>query len=171
MLEGTDRLLKRHREAWTEIWKSDIVVDGQPAITRDIRFALYHLYSFAREGTSYSLSPMGLSGLGYNGHVFWDTELWMYPPLLMLQPDMARSLLDYRFERLEAARQNAKSHGYKGAMFPWESSANGSEDTPVWALTGPFQHHITGCIGWAFWKYYEVTGDLDWLREKGYLAE
>lgn len=168
MLEGTDRLLKRHREAWTEIWKSDIVVDGQPAITRDIRFALYHLYSFAREGTSYSLSPMGLSGLGYNGHVFWDTELWMYPPLLMLQPDMARSLLDYRFERLEAARQNAKSHGYKGAMFPWESSANGSEDTPVWALTGPFQHHITGCIGWAFWKYYEVTGDLDWLREKGY---
>ena len=78
---------------------------------------------------------------------------------------MARSLLDYRFERLEAARQNAKSHGYKGAMFPWESSANGSEDTPVWALTGPFQHHITGCIGWAFWKYYEVTGDLDWLRE------
>nr|MBP6540829.1 glycoside hydrolase family 65 protein [Saprospiraceae bacterium] len=168
MLEGTDRLLKRHREAWTEIWKSDIIVDGQPAITRDIRFALYHLYSFAREGTSYSLSPMGLSGLGYNGHVFWDTELWMYPPLLMLQPNMARSLLDYRFERLEAARQNAKSHGYKGAMFPWESSANGSEDTPVWALTGPFQHHITGCIGWAFWKYYEVTGDLDWLREKGY---
>ena len=168
MLEGTDRLLKRHREAWIEIWKSDIVVDGQPAITRDIRFALYHLYSFAREGTSYSLSPMGLSGLGYNGHVFWDTELWMYPPLLMLQPDMARSLLDYRFERLEAARQNAKSHGYKGAMFPWESSANGSEDTPVWALTGPFQHHITGCIGWAFWKYYEVTGDMDWLREKGY---
>ena len=168
MLEGTDRLLKRHREAWTEIWKSDIVVDGQPAITRDIRFALYHLYSFAREGTSYSLSPMGLSGLGYNGHVFWDTELWMYPPLLMLQPNMARSLLDYRFERLEAARQNAKSHGYKGAMFPWESSANGSEDTPVWALTGPFQHHITGCIGWAFWKYYEVTGDMDWLREKGY---
>lgn len=168
MLEGTDRLLKRHREAWTEIWKSDIVVDEQPAITRDIRFALYHLYSFAREGTSYSLSPMGLSGLGYNGHVFWDTELWMYPPLLMLQPDMARSLLDYRFERLEAARQNAKSHGYKGAMFPWESSANGSEDTPVWALTGPFQHHITGCVGWAFWKYYEVTGDMDWLREKGY---
>ncbi len=168
MLEGTDRLLKRHREAWTEIWKSDIVIDEQPAITRDIRFALYHLYSFAREGTSYSLSPMGLSGLGYNGHVFWDTELWMYPPLLMLQPDMARSLLDYRFERLEAARQNAKSHGYKGAMFPWESSANGSEDTPVWALTGPFQHHITGCVGWAFWKYYEVTGDMDWLREKGY---
>lgn len=168
MLEGRRRLQQRHNEAWEEIWKSDIEVVGNTDITRDIRFALYHLYSFAREGTSYSLSPMGLSGLGYNGHVFWDTELWMYPPLLMMQPEMARSLLEYRYQRLEAARQNAFSHGYKGAMFPWESSANGSEDTPVWALTGPFQHHITGCIGWAFWKYYEVTGDKEWLRTRGW---
>ncbi|MBK9735293.1 MAG: glycoside hydrolase family 65 protein [Saprospiraceae bacterium] len=168
MLEGKERLLRRHREAWVDIWKSDIEITGNPEITRDIRFALYHLYSFARAETSFSLSPMGLSGLGYNGHVFWDTELWMYPPLLTLHPDMARSLLEYRFERLEAAKQNAFSHGYKGAMFPWESSANGSEDTPVWALTGPFQHHITGCIGWAFWKYYEVTGDKQWLRDRGW---
>ncbi|MFZ1749698.1 MAG: glycoside hydrolase family 65 protein, partial [Saprospiraceae bacterium] len=168
MLEGRERLLKRHKAAWAEIWKSNVEISGKPDITRDIRFALYHLYSFARAGTSFSLSPMGLSGLGYNGHVFWDTELWMYPPLLMLQPDMAKSLLEYRFERLEAAKQNAWSHGYKGAMFPWESSANGSEDTPVWALTGPFQHHITGCIGWAFWKYYEVTGDKEWLRSRGW---
>jgi trehalose/maltose hydrolase-like predicted phosphorylase len=168
MLEGRERLLKRHIEAWDEIWKSDIEVTGDMNITRDIRFALYHLYSFARAETSYSLSPMGLSGLGYNGHVFWDTELWMYPPILMLHPDMAKSLLEYRFERLEAARQNAFSHGYKGAMFPWESSSNGSEDTPVWALTGPFQHHITGCVGWAFWKYYEVTGDKEWLKNRGW---
>jgi protein-glucosylgalactosylhydroxylysine glucosidase len=168
MLEGRERLLKRHYDAWTEIWKGDVEVTGDPAITRDIRFALYHLYSFARAETAFSLSPMGLSGLGYNGHVFWDTELWMYPPLLMLQPYMAKSLLEYRFERLEAAKKNAFSHGYKGAMFPWESSANGDEDTPVWALTGPFQHHITGCVGWAFWKYYEVTGDKDWLRDRGW---
>lgn len=168
MLEGKDRLLKKHKEAWIDIWKSDVEVTGNNGITRDIRFALYHLYSFARAETSFSLSPMGLSGLGYNGHVFWDTELWMYPPLLTLQPDMAKSLLEYRFERLEAAKQNAFSHGYKGAMFPWESSANGSEDTPVWALTGPFQHHITGCIGWAFWKYYEVTGDKQWLKDRGW---
>lgn len=168
MLEGRDRLLKKHVEAWDEIWKGDVEVTGNSQITRDIRFALYHLYSFARAETSFSLSPMGLSGLGYNGHVFWDTELWMYPPLLMMNPDMAKSLLEYRFERLEAAKQNAFSHGYKGAMFPWESSANGSEDTPVWALTGPFQHHITGCIGWAFWKYYEATGDKAWLKERGW---
>jgi trehalose/maltose hydrolase-like predicted phosphorylase len=88
--------------------------------------------------------------------------------MLLMQPEMAKSFLEYRYQRLEAAKKNAFSHGYKGAMFPWESSAEGSEDTPVWALTGPFQHHITGCVGWAFWKYYQVTGDKTWLRERGW---
>jgi trehalose/maltose hydrolase-like predicted phosphorylase len=167
-LEGTQRLLQRHEAEWEKLWKSDIVIEGDLQAQKDVRFGLYHLYSFARAGTAYSLSPMGLSGLGYNGHVFWDTELWMYPPLLALQPDIAKSLLEYRFKRLEAAKQNAFSHGYKGAMFPWESSDEGTEDTPVWALTGPFQHHITGCVGWAFWKYYQVTKDKVWLRDRGY---
>ncbi len=168
-LEGAERLMDHHRAAWQKLWDSgNIFVDGDPDAERDIRFALYHLYSFARAGTAFSLSPMGLSGLGYNGHVFWDTELWMYPPLLMLQPDIARSLLEYRYRRLDAAKQNAFAHGYQGAMFPWESAGNGSEDTPVWALTGPFQHHITGCVAWAQWQYYEVTGDKQWLREKGW---
>ncbi|HYI76219.1 MAG TPA: glycoside hydrolase family 65 protein [Chryseolinea sp.] len=168
MLEGTERLIQRHEAAWEKLWQSDIVVEGDAQSQRDIRFALYHLYSFAREGTAYSLSPMGLSGLGYNGHVFWDTELWMYPPLLAMQPEIAKSLLEYRYQRLAAAKQNAFSHGYKGAMFPWESSDEGTEDTPVWALTGPFQHHITGCVGWAFWKYFQVTKDKIWLRDRGY---
>ncbi len=167
-LEGTARLLQRHNEAWEDLWKSDIVIEGDLQMQKDVRFALYHLYSFAREGTAYSLSPMGLSGLGYNGHVFWDTELWMYPPILVLHPEIAKSLLEYRFQRLGAAKENAFSHGYKGAMFPWESSDEGTEDTPVWALTGPFQHHITGCVGWAFWKYYQVTKDKIWLRDRGY---
>lgn len=168
VLEESERLIKRHKDAWEELWKSDIILEGDLQAQKDIRFALYHLYSFAREGTAYSLPPMGLSGLGFNGHIFWDAELWMYPPLLVLQPAIAKSLLEYRFERLEAAKQNALSHGYRGAMFPWESSEEGMEDTPVWALTGPFQHHITGCVGWAFWKYYQVTKDQEWLRDRGY---
>src|SRR5258706_32356 len=167
-LEGTQRLLRHHEEAWAKLWRGDIVVEGDLQAQKDIRFALYHLYSFVREGSAYSLSPMGLSGLGYNGHAFWDTELWVYTPLLALQPEIAKYVLEYRFQRLDAAKQNAFSHGYRGAMFPWESSDQGSEDTPVWALTGPFQHHITGCVGWAFWKYYQVTRDKDWLKERGY---
>ena len=167
-LEKTDRLLKRHRQAWEKLWQSDIIVAGDLESQRGIRFGLYHLYSFARKGTAYSLSPMGLSGLGYNGHVFWDTEIWMYPPLLILQPEIAQSILEYRFERLNAAKQNAFAHGYEGAMFPWESASDGSEDTPVWALTGPFQHHISGDIAWAHWKYFQVTKDEIWLKERGY---
>ncbi|NPD86229.1 glycoside hydrolase family 65 protein [Lentimicrobium sp. L6] len=167
-LEGIDRLKSAHIKAWEKLWESDIIIDGDLESQRDIRSALYHLYSFARKGSALSISPMGLSGLGYNGHVFWDTEIWMYPPLLLTQPDIARSLLEYRFNRLEAAKENAFAHGFDGAMFPWESAEDGSEETPVWALTGPFQQHITADIGWAFWKYYELSQDKEWLRTRGY---
>lgn len=167
-LEGIDRLYQSHRKAWSALWESDIVIEGDLGAQRAVRSALYHLYSFGRKGTSYSLSPMGLSGLGYNGHVFWDTELWMYPPLLVMQPEIAKSLLEYRFQRLDAAKENAFAHGYDGAMFPWESAEDGSEDTPIWALTGPFQQHITATVGWAFWQYYAVTQDKAWLASRGY---
>jgi trehalose/maltose hydrolase-like predicted phosphorylase len=167
-LQGTDRLIEFHEKDWNDIWKTDIQVTGDEQSQQDIHSMLYHLYSFTREGTSYSLSPMGLSGLGYNGHVFWDADLWMFPALLVLHPEMAKSMIEYRYERLDAARKNAFSHGYKGAMFPWESAASGVEETPVWALSGPFEHHITACVGLAAWNYYCVTQDRDWLREKGW---
>ena len=167
-LQGTKDLIKGHEQAWDELWKSDILIDGDAQTQRDIRLMLYHLYSFAREGTDYSLSPMGLSGLGYNGHTFWDTEIWMYPALLLLQPKIAASLMEYRYRRLPAAMKNAADHGYKGAMFPWESAASGNEETPVWALSGPFEHHITADVGIAAWNYYCVTRDKTWLRDKGY---
>ena len=167
-LEGRERLLQRHNAAWGKLWESDIIVEGNEEDQRDIHSFIYHLYAFARAGTAYSMSPMGLSGLGYNGHVFWDTEIWMFPPLLMLQPEIAKSLLEYRWEMLPQARYNAFAHGYKGAQFPWESAETGQEATPVWALTGPFQHHITADVGWAFWKYYQVTKDKAWLASRGY---
>ena len=167
-LQGTDRLISFHEQAWKEIWKSDIRVSGDDQSQQDIHSMMYHLYSFTREGTSFSLSPMGISGLGYNGHIFWDADLWMFPALLVLHPDMAKSMIEYRYERLDAARKNAFAHGYKGAMFPWESAASGVEETPVWALSGPFEHHITACVGLAAWNYYCVTQDKVWLREKGW---
>jgi len=168
MLEGRDRLLMRHEQEWDKLWESDIVIEGNEQDQLDVRMALYHLYSFVREGSRLSLSPMGLSGLGYNGHVFWDTEIWMYPPLLIMQPELARSIIDYRTDRIDGAKMKAFSHGYDGVMFPWESNDRGQEATPVWALTGPFQHHITAVVGIAFWNYFRVTQDLEWLEEDGY---
>ncbi len=167
-LQGRDRLIQFHNQAWDDLWKSDISIDGDEQSQQDVHSMLYHLYSFSREGTSLSLSPMGLSGLGYNGHVFWDADLWMFPALLLLHPEIARSMVEYRYERLEPAKKNAFSHGYKGAMFPWESAASGVEETPVWALSGPFEHHITACVGLAAWQYYCVSQDKVWLKEKGW---
>jgi trehalose/maltose hydrolase-like predicted phosphorylase len=167
-LEGRERLLQFHKKAWEELWKSDIQIEGDPASQQEVRAMLYHLYSFTREGSALSPSPMGLSGLGYNGHVFWDTELWMYPAILLLQPEMGKTLIEYRFQRLDAARRNAFGKGYKGAMFPWESAGTGVEETPVWALSGPFEHHITACVAIAAWNYYAVSQDKNWLREKGW---
>lgn len=167
-LEGRERLLQYHRRAWDDLWSSDIKIDGDPQAQQDVRSMLYHLYSFVREGTALSPSPMGLSGLGYNGHVFWDTELWMYPALLVMKPELGKSMMEYRFQRLDAARRNAFSKGFKGAMFPWESADTGVEETPVWALSGPFEHHITADVAIAAWNYYAVTQDKDWLREKGW---
>jgi trehalose/maltose hydrolase-like predicted phosphorylase len=167
-LEGRERLINFHNKAWDELWKSDIIIEGDDQSQQDIHSMLYHLYSFSREGSANSPSPMGLSGLGYNGHVFWDTELWMYPSYLVLHPEMAKGMVEYRYLRLDAARKNAFNHGYKGAMFPWESAATGVEETPVWALSGPFEHHITACVGLAAWNYYCVTQDKDWLKERGW---
>ncbi|SNC60970.1 Trehalose and maltose hydrolase (possible phosphorylase) [Hymenobacter gelipurpurascens] len=167
-LEGKDRLLAYHTKAWQELWKSDIQIEGDAQAQQDVHSMLYHLYSFSRAGTAFSPSPMGLSGLGYNGHVFWDTDVWMFPALLVLHPDIAKSLIEYRFQRLEPARRNAFAHGYQGAQYPWESADTGVEETPVWALSGPFEHHISGCVALAAWQYYCVTQDKDWLREKGY---
>ncbi len=167
-LEGRERLIDFHKKSWEKLWQSDIQIEGDDQAQQDVHSMMYHLYSFVREGTAQSPSPMGLSGLGYNGHVFWDTELWMFPSLLVLHPELAKSMIEYRFQRLDAAKRNAFSKGFKGAMFPWESAETGVEETPVWALSGPFEHHITACVGIAAWNYYCVTQDKNWLKEKGY---
>ncbi|MEF9924055.1 MAG: glycoside hydrolase family 65 protein [Muribaculaceae bacterium] len=167
-LEGIDRLISNHNRQWNELWKSDIEIVGDAKAQQEIHSMIYHLYSFVREGSRQSISPMGLSGLGYNGHIFWDADTWIFPALLMLQPKIAKSMIDYRFDRLNAAKANAAEHGFNGAMYPWESSDTGFEETPTWAFAGTFEHHITACVGNAAWLYYCVSQDLDWLKREGY---
>ena len=166
--EGEEALMQAHYRLWDELWQSDIRIEGDDNAQRIVRFALFNLYSSCRGGSRLSIPPMGLSLQGYNGHIFWDTELWMYPPMLLLNQDIARSMLDYRFDRLPAARKKALAYGYRGAMFPWESDDSGEEATPTHALTGPFEHHITADIGIACWNYYCITRDMRWLQREGY---
>jgi len=168
LLTPKNDLLNQHKALWESLWEGDIIIEGDLQSQQDIRLGLYHLYSFARGDSDLSISPMGLSSQGYNGHIFWDTELWMFPPLLVLNQDIARSLVNYRSDRLDAAKRKAINFGYKGAMFPWESDDTGEEATPAWALTGTFEHHITADVAIAFWNYYRVTKNKHWLIEKGY---
>jgi len=168
LLTPRSDLLNLHINSWNDLWQGDIVIEGDLQSQQDIRLALYHLYSFSRGDSNLSIAPMGLSSQNYNGHIFWDTELWMYPPLLLFNQNIARSLVNYRSDRLEKAKQKATNFGYKGAMFPWESDETGEEATPAWALTGTFEHHITADVGIAFWNYYRVTKDKKWLKERGY---
>lgn len=166
--EGLSRLMNGHRKLWNELWEGDIVIEGDDEAQRAVRFALYNLYSNARKGSRLSISPFGLSAQGYNGHIFWDTEFWMYPPMLFMNQGIARTMMDYRTDRLEAACQRALSYGYDGAMFPWESDDAGEESCPTWALTGAFEHHITADIAIAAWNYYCMNGDKRWLLEEGF---
>lgn len=160
--------INQHEMLWSKLWQGDIVIEGDLESQRDVRLALFHLYSFSRDDSNLSIAPMGLSSLNYNGHIFWDTELWMFPPLLVFNQEIANSLLNYRFDRLQKAKQKANNFGFEGAMFPWESDDTGEEATPTWALTGTFEHHITADVGIAFWNYFRVTNNLVWLKEKGF---
>jgi trehalose/maltose hydrolase-like predicted phosphorylase len=161
-------LLDQHKQLWNKLWEGDIVIEGNLQDQLDVRLALYHLYSFSRGDSDLSIAPMGLSSQNYNGHIFWDTELWMFPPLLLLNQDIARSLVNYRSDRIEKAKEKAINFGYKGAMFPWESDDTGEEATPAWALTGTFEHHITADVAIAFWNYYRVSKNKTWLKKRGF---
>lgn len=89
--------MESHRRFWTNLWKNDIIIEGNDADQKNVRLMLYHCYAFINDWKSYGISPMGLSGLGYNGHVFWDMDLWIYPGILALNPGLARTLIEYRF--------------------------------------------------------------------------
>lgn len=165
---GTERILKDHFALWEELWKGDIEIEGDDEAQLVARFALFNLYSNVLENSRLSISPMGLSGTFYSGHIFWDSEIWMYPPMLFLNQGIAKSMIDYRSDRLKAAENRSLSYGYKGAMFPWESDDKGEEATPINALTGQFEHHITADVAIAFWNYYCMTQDKGWLVKEGF---
>jgi trehalose/maltose hydrolase-like predicted phosphorylase len=166
--QSVKSVLAAHRAQWDKLWQGDIEIEGDDEAQQVVRFALYNLYSYCRKGTALSISPMGLSSQGYNGHIFWDAETWMYPPMLLMNGDIARSMIDYRTNRLAAAKTRAAACGYDGAMFPWESDDYGQESTPTFALTGQFEQHISADIAIACWNYYCISRDKEWLREKGY---
>lgn len=166
-LEGTGPAMKRHRRYWDTMWQGDIEIDGPDTDQQDIRYMIYSIYSSIEPDASASPSPFGLSTTGYSGHVFWDTDLWMYPPMLILNPAIARSMSDYRADRLEGAMRNHRNSGGR-ALYPWESADEGMEETPLSATTGIQEIHVSACIALALWQRYLVEKDTTWLRDKAF---
>ncbi|GAA1770168.1 discoidin domain-containing protein [Luedemannella helvata] len=165
---ATGQALAESAAAWQRLWAADIQLPGQPQLQRRVRAAKFYLLASVRAGVRWSVSPVGLSGSGYNNHVFWDAETWIYPALLAQHPDEAGSVVDYRHRTLAGARRNARRTGYAGTRFAWESALTGDEVTPAWAETGELEQHITADVALAQWQHYLATGDGHRLRARGW---
>jgi trehalose/maltose hydrolase-like predicted phosphorylase len=157
--------------AWASLWQGRIDIAGNARLATAVNASEFYLWSSTRDGVDWSISPAGLSSNGYDGHIFWDAETWMYPSLLAQHPDLAVGMDNYRFDRLAQAQQHAVATGSSGARFPWESALDGTEQIPPPASVnseGLYEVHITADVALAQWQYYQATGDLGWLRTRGW---
>jgi protein-glucosylgalactosylhydroxylysine glucosidase len=166
---GFERVLAEQRAAWEQLWQSDIVIDGDPRAQQLAHSELYYLISSVAPDSSWGLGPCGLTTC-YTGHAFWDSDTWMFPALLLLHPERARSFVAFRERTLQAAQQRAQEHRFEGAMFPWESDPeNGTDQTPHSAVVlADSEIHVTADVAIAQWQYYLATGDRDWLSAHGW---
>ena len=178
---GYEKLFTNHAEAWEQIWKKhDVYIDGPDFDQLAIRFSLFHIYQMTPvHDELVSIAAKGLSGDGYKGHFFWDTEIFLLPVHTYTSPEIARELLLYRYHSLAGARKKAGENGYAGAMYPWESADTGEEATPKWGgvdiktgkpiriWSGDLELHITCDIVYSIWQYFNVTGDYDFMYGSG----
>jgi len=179
-MQSYDQALAESRRKWDSFWRqSDLKVGGDAFLQLAVRFACYHLrIAGSEDDPRVSIGAKTLSGPGYRGHVFWDTEMFMLPFFAFTQPTIARNLLMYRYVTLEGARRKAAALGHRGACYPWESARLGDEQTPAYIgtriderririHTGRQEIHVTGAVAWGIWQYYLITGDVDFLVDYG----
>jgi trehalose-phosphatase len=177
---GFDAALAGHRRAWEELWDvCDVRVPREPRVQYLLRFHISHVLQVCSRLTAHhdaGVPARGLNGEAYRGHVFWD-ELYVYPFLTFRFPEITRGLLLYRYRRIGEARGAAAAAGYRGAMFPWQSGSDGSEETQIVHLNplsgrwGPDlsrnQRHVNAALFYNVWQYYQATHDVDFLRDYG----
>jgi alpha,alpha-trehalose phosphorylase len=164
--DGIDRLLEEQVRYLEEFWdRADVVVRGDPAVQQVIRFNLFHIAQASARAENVGIPAKGLTGDGYEGHYFWDSEIYVLPFLLYTDPRLARNLLLFRYSMLEKARTRAREVNQKGALFPWRT-INGEEASAYYAA-GTAQYHINADIMYALKKYVEVSGDTGFLENEG----
>ncbi len=165
--EGFESISRMQREFVLEYWdKGDIQIKGDTALQQGIRFNMFHLLqSTGRDGRT-NIAAKGLTGEGYEGHYFWDTEIYILPFFLFHHPEVSRKLLEYRYSILDKARERARQMAHeKGALFPWRTIDG--EECSAYYPAGTAQYHINGDIAFAIKRYMEVTADMDFLATYG----
>ncbi len=175
-----ETLITAHKQAWEDYWQiSDVIIEGDEKAQQAIRYNIYQLrISTSSHDSRYSIAAKGLTGFGYRGHVFHDTEIFMLPYFSYVHPEIARNLLIYRYRTLPGARARAGRNGYEGAQYAWESTLDGTEATPdaiihpesgeiIPVLNGPLELHISASIAYANWQYWRITGDDEFMRDYG----
>ncbi|WP_255993300.1 glycoside hydrolase family 65 protein [Clostridium perfringens] len=157
---------REQKEYGEEFWRTaDVIIEGDNALQQGIRFNLFHLMQSAGRDGKTGMGAKGLSGEGYEGHYFWDTEMYVLPVFVYTKPDLAKKLLDYRYFTLDKARERARVLGHdKGALYPWRT-INGEEASTYFPL-GTAQYHINADIAYAFKLYVDVNDDFDYLKDK-----
>ena len=173
--------LEASNKAWAEEWiRTDVIIEGDEEAQIAIRFNLFQMLIAApRHNDRVNIGAKTLSGFGYRGHAFWDTEIFMLPLFIYTAPHIAKNLLNYRYNNLPGARRKALANGFEGAQFPWESADTGDEVTPTWVphfadptrlvriWTGDIEIHISADIAHAAYQYWQATGDDAWFIERG----
>ncbi|WP_369862417.1 glycoside hydrolase family 65 protein [Amycolatopsis sp. BJA-103] len=163
---GWKGLLAEQKEFLDDFWEtSDIEIDGDPELQQAVRFSLFHLLQAGARGEARALAGKGLTGPGYDGHAFWDTETFVLPVLTYSMPDAARDALRWRHSTLDKARERATQLGLRGAAFPWRS-INGAECSAYWPA-GTAAFHVSADISDAVVRYLNATGDSEFLRTCG----
>lgn len=163
---GWRELLDEHKRAWAKLWSGDIEAPHGKKLQNSIHSSFYLLYSSIRAGLDWSIPPAGLSSDNYGGEIFWDADTWMFPTLLAFHPQLARSIVDFRYRTLTAAWANAKTAGYRGAMWAWDDGPTGA--CGGLAPCSHYEDHLQSDIALAQWEYYEATGDRQWLADRGF---
>jgi alpha,alpha-trehalose phosphorylase len=164
--QGVEAQYTAQREWLNGFWdRSDVQVEGQPALQQAIRWNLYQIAQATARAEQSGVPAKGVTGSGYSGHYFWDTEIFVLPFLTYTTPSMARSALRFRYNMLEAAKRRARELAQRGALFPWRT-ISGDEASAYYAA-GTAQYHIDADISYALYKYVAATGDQDFMNREG----
>lgn len=164
--KGFEQLKRKQAEKWQEHWEvGDIVIEGNPADQQAVRFCLFHLRQQLPTINQCSIGATGLTGPGYSGKVYWDTEMYMMPYFNFTEPKKQKELLMYRYKYLDKARDRAKEFGTVGAMYPW--CGIDGEETSVIFEASTAEYHLGSDIAFAIWRYCDSTGDMNFLYDFG----